>query len=548
MIENIEKLIEKARKAADIIRNAHGLIRVISHYDADGITSGAIMARALVREGKSFQLSLIKQLSMEFIQELAKELARTRPSLLVFLDLGSGALDDIQKSLMHYSRVIVADHHQVQGDVISKELLHVNPVNFGITENISASGVSYLIARALNHENKELSELSIIGAIGDSQLGSIGPDWGLAGPNKEILLDAVNTGRIKVIKGLRLWGRYTRPVHKALEYSIDPWIPGISGSESAAVQFLQEIKIRPQKDDGSWRTLSDLSDEEQQKLATGIIRERIRSNTENPDWIFGDVYELLQKPGYRDASEFATVLNATGKMKKEHLGIALCLNDSKAVSDVKDVLSEYRREIGKAVGWIRENMGIVKNTGKACYIMAGSKISEHVISNVTSILHKSDMLPGSGDVPVFAFVNTDDGKVKVSARASDELVKKGLNLQEVVSGVVGVIGGEGGGHAGAAGATIPPDAVQGFIAEADSRLTTDINLNQNIDRGKNSGAEYGRKEESEGRGGEKAKREKGSKTRESGEETGKENREKTGEKGEGGKNLERKGLVRYFSA
>ncbi len=551
MIKNIEKLIEKASKAADVIRNTHGLIRIISHYDADGITSAAIMTKALLREGKSFQLSIIKQLSGELMQQFAREFARTKPDLVVFLDLGSGALNDIQ-NLIGVEKVIVADHHQVQGDAISKGLVHVNPVNFGITENISASGVSYLIVRALNHENKELSELSIIGAIGDSQLGSIGPDWGLAGLNKEILLDAVNTGKIRVIKGLRLWGRYTRPIHKTLEYSIDPWIPGISGSESAAVQFLQEMKINPQKDDGSWRTLSDLSEEEQQRLATGIIKERVRSDTDNPDWIFGDVYDLLEKPGYKDANEFATILNATGKMKKEYLGVALCLNDEKAASAVKDVLSEYRKEIGKAVSWVRENRDIVKSTPKACYILAGSKISEHVISNVASILHKSNMLPGDHDVPVFAFVNTEDGKIKVSARASDELVKKGLNLQEIVTRIVGIIGGEGGGHAGAAGATIPLDALQGFIAEADSQLTTDINLNQNIDRGKNNSVEYGGKEESKGEGGEKASGEAAEKASgETGRETaaGKEAGGESGkEKGESGKNVERKGLVRYFGA
>jgi len=546
MMENIGNLVAKAKKVSDVIRDTHRFVRVISHYDADGITSGAIMTKALVREGKDFQLSIIKQISAEFIQELAKECEKTNPGLIIFLDLGSGSLDDIQKFLMGEGRkIIIADHHQPQGDLVSENLFHINPLNFSITENLSGAGVSYLVARALNHENKDLSELAIIGAIGDSQMGSIGSNWGLLGVNKEILLDAVNTGKIKAMKGLRLWGRYTRPIHKALEYSVDPWIPGISGSESGAVQFLQEMKISIKKEDGGWRTLSDLSEEEQQKLASGIITERIRTNTENPDWIFGDVYELLEKPGYKDANEFATILNATGKTKNEHLGIALCLNDEAAVSSVKSILSEYRKEIGKAVGWVRENKEAVRNTGKVCYIFGGSNISEYVMSNVASILHKSDMLPNNQDVPVFAFVNTEDGKIKVSARVSDELVGKGVNLQEIVSQAAGVVGGEGGGHTGAAGATIPPDAIQGFMAEVESKLGTDINIKPNVDTGKNSGVEYGKRSE-------KTKREAG---REEGpEETGSERseREESGKEGakegEGRKDVERKGLVRYFSS
>jgi RecJ-like exonuclease len=273
MQEKLEGILLKAKRITDTIKSTPGTIRVISHYDADGITSAAIMVSALFREGRDFHLTIIKQLSEEIIQKLAEE----KPRIIVFLDLGSGHLDAIQKYL-NDSVVVISDHHQIQGTEISKNLLHLNPVNFGITEDVSGSGTTYLLARVMSDQNKDLSELGIIGAIGDSQMGSIGPEWGLSGLNKEILADAVNSGKIKLQKGLRLWGRYTRPIHKALEYSMDPNIPGISGSESGAVQFLQELKIELKREDGSWRTLADLTPEEQQKLASGIITERIRDN------------------------------------------------------------------------------------------------------------------------------------------------------------------------------------------------------------------------------------------------------------------------------
>ena len=135
----------------------------------------------------------------------------------VFLDLGSGQLESIKRHILGEEKagtiVIVSDHHQTQGDVSHRNLFHVNPVLFGIEGNISGAGISYLIARAVSSVNIDLSELGIIGAIGDSQMGSIGERWGLFGLNKEILKDAEKTNKIRVKKGLRLWGRYTRPVH-----------------------------------------------------------------------------------------------------------------------------------------------------------------------------------------------------------------------------------------------------------------------------------------------------------------------------------------------
>jgi len=479
MENEISLLVSKAVKTADSIRSAPGTIRIVSHYDADGITSAAIMATALFREGKEFHISLVKQLSEDIIKDLADSPYKS----IMFLDLGSGMLSHIQEHLLDRGkRVIVADHHQVQGEAHSPNMSHLNPVNFGITENVSGSGTTYLLARALSPANKDTAEFAIVGAIGDSQMGSIGPDWGLFGLNREILKDAESAGKIRVEKGLRIWGRESRPIHKALEYSMDPYIPGISGSESGAVHFLQETGIELKKPDGSWRTLSDLSEKEKQTLASGIIKERIRNGEENPDWIFGDVYELLDKTYCRDANEFATLLNASGKMKKGHVGIALCMNDPKADEEVKDLLKAYRREIGKALSWANRHKKDMKITEKAEYLIAGDSIDEHIISNVVSIISRSG--PDTAK-PVFAFVNTEEGNIKVSARASDGLVKAGLNLKEIVSAAAEAVNGEGGGHSGAAGATIPGDSLDEFISVIENSLNgPETNINTETERDK----------------------------------------------------------------
>lgn len=461
MIEEIDSLIKEALMAAEKIKLTPEKIRVISHYDCDGISSASIMTKALVLENKSFHLSMIKQLNRQEIDYLSK----TDDAFFIFLDLGAGQLDMIQEKL--HGTIIIADHHQPQGEIQQdRDILHINPTHFGITENISGSGVTYLIARGINPDNIDLSELAIIGAIGDSQAGSIGADWGVAGLNREILKDAEITNKIKVKRGLRLWGMNTRPLHKVLEYSSDPFIPNISGSESGAVQFLNELGIDLKNGD-DWRTLAELTTEEQQKLASGIIRERIRHGEENPEWIFGDVYELTgRETMFSNASEFATMINACGKLDEAYLGVALCLNDEKLSQNVKTMLKRYRREIGKALSWVQNNPDKIRKEKFANFIIADDNISEHIISNVTSILSKGDF----DDKPLFAFADAEGDKTKISSRASDEDVERGVNLKDIMAKITKDLGGEGGGHKGSSGGTIPKSSLETFINSTNTIL------------------------------------------------------------------------------
>jgi len=496
MLERIEKIVKYAIKVAEAIKSSN-YIRIISHYDSDGITSASIMVKALLRIGKPFHLSFVNQLDEEIIKNVARD-AKEKNMSVVFLDLGSGFLNEIQNYFEKNITVVICDHHQVIGETYSKNIFHLNPVIYGIEDNISGSGVTYIVARAISEKNRDLSELAIIGAIGDAQVGSIGSDWGLMGLNKEILKDAVVEKKIKVDKGLRLFGRTTRPIHKVLEYSIDPYIPGITGSESASVQFLKEIGIEL-KNGNKWRVLKDLTDEEQKKLATHIILERIRGNVENPDWIFGDVYELLDKNEYSDANEFATILNAFGKQGKANLAVALCLNNEWAFEMVNTILEKYRKEIGSAVRWVESNKKHIKESENAYYIMAGKNISEHIISNVASIVNRSMLT----DKLLFAFADTENGNVKVSARADDSFVDRGLSLMDIVSETAKEVGGYGGGHRGAAGATIPSDKVEKFIDAVDKKINKLLKQEKKIvDTGDNKGAENGRKtkKEVEGKG------------------------------------------------
>lgn len=467
MLEKLESLVKEAHVAADAIRDHRGLIRVISHIDCDGVCSAAIIVRALAKKRKNFHFSFAKYLNGAAISALAEEAKNGRWKLLVFTDLGSGAAKDLAP-ILEYAKIIIADHHMPATNGQSKEgddfyshsnLIHVNPLLFGLKEDISGSGMTYILARALDPENIVSGDIAIIGAIGDAQTGSIGDKWQVLGLNQEILKDAQSVGSLIVTKGIRLWGRFSRPIHKALEMSIDPYIPGITGNESAAVQFLTELGI-PVKNNGSWRSLSELTVEEQQRLVSAIIIERLRHNDPNPTQIFGDVYELPHQKGeFRDAQEFATIANACGKSLQGYLAVGACLGDEDKIERVRETVAGYKKQIGSLVGWVYKNKddpSVVKLTEDAAFIFGGDKISEELISTVSSIVQRSGFL---GRKVLIGFGNTPGGEIKISARTGDD---SDVDMNQLMRDCVKEVDGNGGGHLRAAGGQIPSDKIERF--------------------------------------------------------------------------------------
>ncbi|NOZ76711.1 MAG: DHH family phosphoesterase [Euryarchaeota archaeon] len=200
-------------------------VLVVAHNDADGLTSGSIVHLALLRSGARVQTRGIKQLDDAVIRELAGE----RRHAIVFTDMGSGQLGSIERHLSRDTHVLVLDHHEPEDGVVDGPV-HMNAHHLGLdgSREISGAGMAYLFAKAMDGKNTDLSALALIGALGDNQ----GAPGYMRGANVDILEDAVEAGMVRVDKDLRLYGRQTRPLYKAIEYTTEPFIPGLSGSES----------------------------------------------------------------------------------------------------------------------------------------------------------------------------------------------------------------------------------------------------------------------------------------------------------------------------
>lgn len=460
-MDKYEQFKQHIKKAVDDFNKIpkKETIRLISHLDADGISASSIMIKLLNNSNMKYSVSIVQQMTKDVLNDLKNESF----NCYIFTDIGSNSLSEISKVLPG-KKVFIFDHHTPEKlDAIDKNITFVNPHLFGIDggNEICGAGIVYLFASMADKKIEDMAYVAIIGAMGDIQEND-----GFMDLNKEILDKAIKQGKIKVIRGLRIFGAQTKPLHKVLEYSTDPYIPDVSGSESGAIQFLQQIGIDPKNGSG-WKKLVHLSDEEIKKLVTGIIMKRL-NNEDKPDDVLGNVYILKdeeKESPTRDAKEFATLLNACGRLGKASLGIGACLGDPKIKKKAIASLTLYKKEIVNSIKWYESNKesDMVYSSDKFLIINAQDQILPTIIGTLASILSKSNEIR-SGTY-ILSMAQLFDGNSKVSLRLAGR--NKGIDLKSIVEEMIKDIEeSEAGGHMNAAGAIIPTSKEEDFLKRA----------------------------------------------------------------------------------
>jgi RecJ-like exonuclease len=464
----MERFDRAAEKCADRIRRSDECL-VVSHIDADGLTAAGIICLALKRTGKSYDVRFLKKLDDVTLEDIARKAGRR---LVIFTDLGSGAIDRIKELGID---AIVTDHHQPKADFATKSAdyeYHMNPHLAGLNgaTDISGAGVAFLLSMKLG-PNEDLSALAIVGAVGDLQDMRTNA---LVGVNRKILELGVTKGFIAYEKDLRLFGRQTRPIYKLLQYSSDPYIPGMSGSEGACIAFLEQAGVQVKAE--NWRRWTDLSREEKTMVISRLFRHCLSRGmpANKVQRLIGETYTLLaEQPGteLRDASEFSTLLNATARYGYSDIGLAVCMGDrDEAYHTARDLLDVHRRNLVSGLNYVSDR-GVIRLANMQ-YFDAKSEIRETIVGIIAGMSTSLDCV--TREVPIIGLATSEQG-IKVSARGNHDLIVRGLNLARALSEAATAVGGAGGGHDIAAGATIPAGREQEFLALLDSKIGEQIN-------------------------------------------------------------------------
>ncbi|MBR9704907.1 DHH family phosphoesterase [Candidatus Pacearchaeota archaeon] len=420
-------------------------VKIISHFDTDGITSAAILSKTLERRNLQFSVKIIKSLSDKEIKKFPND------SLIILLDLGSGSI----KELASLNRdIIIIDHHEPSQIDIPENILIFNPHLYKDEyEDLCTAELCSLISNSISKENIDLSKLAILGMVGDTMEKNISKIRNLIITNADV----------KIKKGLLIYPS-TRPIDKALEFSSRPFIPGVTGDPKGTYELLREAEI--EKTNKNYKALIDLDDSEMKRLVTAVTL-RLALN-ESTDYI-GNLYLIKFFNKIEDARELSAMINACSRMDKPEIALMLCLGNTGAKKKAQKVYIKYRQHIISGLRHIDKNKKI---EGREYVIInAKDSIKDTIIGTLASILSFSSVYK-EGTIIVAMAYNED--KIKVSTRMSGRSPKIKRNLKELMESITSIIGGESGGHKRAAGCVIDKKDEQKFIELLQKKLEVEL--------------------------------------------------------------------------
>lgn len=429
-------LLDRARAAAGLLDSV-SRVRILCHYDPDGTTSAAILARALLRRGKRVHATMAHALDSATVERVKAE----SNELLVVSDMGSAQLDLLDA--LPYP-VIVLDHHKPLRD--SERVAHVNPHLFGVdgAREMCGATTTWLFTLTLDEGNWDLAGLAAAGAIGDKQ--DIG---GFRGVNAALFGEATER---KILVPERRLALRDRPLAQALALSIAPYFRGIGGRPEAAELFLRSAKIDPnatvhQLDAALRRHLASV-------LATRLVAQG--AAPEALDVLVEDRYWI--EPDQMYAQDLEAYVNSCDRLEQMGLGMAVCLGDREALAKAEALLDLYTSKVLEYLRKLETESLFTKKHIQFFYCEEPSLAGSVAGAGIQFYFDQSKPVLG---------LSVMERQTKVSARATRSLIAKGLDLAAALREAAESLGGDGGGHNIASGATIPKGREEKFLTVVD---------------------------------------------------------------------------------
>ncbi len=438
-MDNHTHFQELLGKAASFYKSieADKVIRIIAHLDADGIAACSILCRFLIAEKRKFAVSFVHDLRQSLLEKLGSE----HYTAYIFLDLGSANISTLEKNLPN-KKILVIDHCYVEkledfGEYLADlpensstaqlgNIVHVNPYLVGIdgSKEISSAGMAYLLCTKINTITvNNLAVLALVGAIGDAQ-----DSGGFSGINKILLDKAIEKNLIAKTHGLTIIRDMSQPVHKMLEYCIQPVLPGITGSEAETLLFLAGLGINP-KHDNSWKLCAHLAESDIEKIKTALQNKYVdKSFIAN---LYGENYFLTQNFASfgNNLREISAIVKACGRLGNAVIGLSFCMQMSNTLNNntnnnatnmpnlsllAKKCSVEYRNKLLAVLAWYVKNKdspNIMKGEG-------------YLIINLTSVRGFNANLLGKAIELISVVADTPSNTLVLGLAVESEMITK----------------------------------------------------------------------------------------------------------------------------
>ncbi|MBQ2676354.1 MAG: single-stranded-DNA-specific exonuclease RecJ [Clostridia bacterium] len=198
---DMDKAVERIKRAVDSFEK----IAIFGDYDADGVTATTLIYTCLEKMGAAVQYRLpLRDEGYGMSCDAIDELKAAEVSLIITVDNGIAAFDEIEYAKKCGIDVVVTDHH-LPPENIPDAVAVVDPHRADcISEfkDYAGVGVAFMLACALNDSSCE----EMLSEYGDLvTLGTIADVMPLVGDNRAIVkggLSLINTGHRVGIKAL----------------------------------------------------------------------------------------------------------------------------------------------------------------------------------------------------------------------------------------------------------------------------------------------------------------------------------------------------------
>lgn len=436
------KLLTDLSSAVDTIRG-HPFINVFSHFDADGITSASIIAKALTRAGKEFSVTIFPTLNdenMQIIENCGAE-------CVIVTDLGASYIKRFDAMSCD---VVVLDHHTVYDQ--AERICYANPHLYGIDGMVAGCGatMAFLFAITLDERNWDLSSLAIAGAVGDRQHIN-----GMQGLNTYLLDGAVERKFVEVRPGSLI---PSGDLVEEFTLSLEPFIRDVSGNPDAVKQMLSEAGIAVGKRG------SDLTPDEAERLSSMVAIKLISQGVtrEKFEECAHPVY-YLSKLGM-DAEVLSALLNAGGRSETPGIGVGAGMGDASCMEKAAEISNESRKAVMDAIVSVVGSDNL-HEMGNIQWFDSSESGSTGIICSIIMCYL------GNPDKPTIGF-NGSEEAAHISSRSTFSQLAKGIDLAAAMKTCCTAMGGEGGGHKIAAGGSFPRDRKDEFLHALDALIAS----------------------------------------------------------------------------
>ena len=401
-------------------------VKLISHNDADGITSGYILYRVLKKLGAD-----VEWLSLPYMTEngLAKALDTDRP--VVFIDMGSSYGDWIAKH--RKAPVAVIDHHPVRGsmDAVDAWWVPAAEKKVDTIKYATASTLAQKIAVELGLDDSITAWMAIIGSTGD--MADIEGDFRKDSLIVELIDKAIRDGHVVRETGLRLYGKFAFDEYELIDFSVLP--PTV----------------------GDYKHLRGVNPEELTREDVEGVYGKYTDMVWNTRYINPEM-----PPEFRENHDAAVALmNITPDLPArviEYLKRGDDFGFARAAGE--NLRRKYADLKGTVKTVLEKNLYTVAQKVTVVYNPDPSHVPNSMLANY--IANKN--IIGSPEKPVIVYSkDPNNGKYLASARIHYDY-QGTVDLGALMKAATGDIpGATGGGHPVAAGATIPENRINRFI-------------------------------------------------------------------------------------